>query len=68
MRRHPKAHDPTFRLSGALYPTVPVVGVLASVDIMTQMDPIVIAGDLTIVVASIGWYLVVVRNRIDRED
>lgn len=68
MRRNPEAHDPTFRLSGALYPAVPVVGVLASVGIMTQMDPIVIGGGLTIIVAGAAWYLIVVRSRIDCEE
>lgn len=68
MRRRPEAHDPAFHLSGALSPTVPVVGALASGGIMTQIDPIVIAGGLTIVVASMAWSLVVVWNRIDRAD
>ena len=68
MRRNPEAHDPTFRLSGALYPAVPVVGVLASVGVMTQMDPIVIGAGLAIVVAGTAWYIIVVRNRIDCEE
>ncbi|PSP51863.1 hypothetical protein BRC60_01635 [Halobacteriales archaeon QH_1_68_42] len=55
-------YDPAFAIPDPLYPAVPVVGLLATVVIMTQMTPVVVAGGLAVVAASVGWYVVVVRE------
>jgi amino acid transporter len=49
-------YDPHFRIPRALYPAVPIVGVLATLAIMTQMNPVVIAGGAVLVVAGVAWY------------
>jgi amino acid transporter len=55
-------YNPEFAIPDPLYPAVPVVGLLATVAIMTQMTPIVVVGGLAVVAASVGWYFVVVRK------
>ena len=54
-------YDPHFRIPSVLYPAVPILGVLATLAIMTQMDPIVIAGGAVLVVAGVAWYFLYVR-------
>jgi amino acid transporter len=54
-------YDPHFRIPSALYPAVPILGVLATLAIMTQMDPVVIAGGAVLVVAGVAWYFLYVR-------
>jgi amino acid transporter len=54
-------YDPHFRIPSALYPAVPILGVLATLAIMTQMNPVVIAGGAVLVAASVAWYFLYVR-------
>lgn len=63
LRRSDDAYDPEFRMPSVLYPAVPVVGVLATLGIMTQMQPIVTAGGAAVAVAALVWYLVFGRRR-----
>lgn len=63
LRRNDEADDPHFRIPDALYPAVPILGVLATLAIMTRMDPIVIVGGLVLAVAGVAWYLSSVRYR-----
>lgn len=62
LRRSDEAeYDPEFRIPSALYPAVPVLGAVATFAIMTQMDPLVIAGGTVIVVIGAAWYYLYVR-------
>jgi len=63
LRRSDDAYDPEFRMPSVLYPAAPIVGVLATVGIMTQMQPIVVAGGVVVAVAALVWYLVFGRYR-----
>lgn len=55
-RRNDDSYDPEFRIPAVLYPAVPVVGALATLAIMTQMNPLAIGGSSIIVFAGVGWY------------
>jgi amino acid transporter len=62
LRRADEAdYDPEFRIPSALYPAVPVLGAVATLAIMTQMNPVVIAGGTVIVLAGAAWYYLYVR-------
>lgn len=63
LRRGDEHYDPEFTIPGALYPAVPVAGVVATVAIMTQMSLLVIGGGLLLVAAGTAWYLGYVRVR-----
>ena len=62
LRRNDDTYDPDFRMPEVLYPTVPVLGVLATLAIMSQMNPNVIAGAIVIVAAAAAWYYLYVRH------
>jgi amino acid transporter len=62
LRRADESYDPEFRIPNVLYPWVPVVGLLATVAIMTRMDPIVIGGGGVLIVAGVAWYVLYVRT------
>ncbi|MFC6906940.1 amino acid permease [Halalkalicoccus tibetensis] len=62
-RADPDGYEPDFEVPGALYPAVPVLGVILSVVIITQMEPVVIAIGLGIVALGALWYVLYVRNR-----
>lgn len=49
-------YDPSFRIPTTigLYPLIPAVGILATIGIMTQMDPIVIGGGIGLIVLAIA--------------
>lgn len=64
LRRHDDAYDPTFRIPDALYPAGPVVGVLATAGIMTQMEPLVIGVGLVVVVAAAAWHIVATDSQL----
>jgi len=55
-RRNHDTYDPEFRMPEILYPTVPIVGVVATLAIMTQMDPVAAAGGVLVVIGSVAWY------------
>lgn len=66
-RADPDVYDPSFRIPDALYPVVPVLGVILSVLVISQMAPIVIGLGLGIVGFGVAWYLGYARDhRIDR--
>lgn len=56
-------YDPKFTIPDALYPWVPVVGFLASVGVILQMEFRVVAGGVGIVLFGAAWYFV--RSGID---
>jgi len=62
-RANPEDYEPTFRIPSLLYPVVPVLGFVASVAILLQMDLIVQAIGIVIVVLGILWYVVYARER-----
>lgn len=45
-----------------LYPAVTVVGALATLGIMTQMDPLAIAGGSVVIIDGVGWYVLFVQR------
>ena len=66
-RADPEAYDPSFRIPDVLYPAVPIVGVLSTVVVISQMAPLIILLGLGIVGIGVGWYFVYVRDHaIDR--
>ena len=62
LRRGSEDYDPEFSIPDILYPWVPVVGVFATVAIMTLMNPLVIVGGGALIVAGALWYLIYVRT------
>ncbi|MFC6904107.1 amino acid permease [Halalkalicoccus tibetensis] len=62
-RADPDGYEPDFEVPGALYPAVPVLGVILSVVVITQMEPVVIAIGLGIVALGALWYLLYVRKQ-----
>jgi len=50
-----------------LYPWVQVFGAVSGLALLTQMGTVALAGAAVITVASVVWYLVYVRPRVDRE-
>ncbi|MFC7230077.1 amino acid permease (plasmid) [Salinirubellus salinus] len=66
-RADPEDYDPSFRIPDALYPAVPVLGVLLTVVVISQMATIIIGLGLGIVGLGVGWYFLYVRDHaIDR--
>jgi amino acid transporter len=59
----PNEYDPEFGLTGPLYPTVPVLGVVMAGVVVSQMRPLVIAVGVGIVALGAGWYVVYARDR-----
>lgn len=49
------SYDPQFCIPDPLYPAVPVLGILATVGVMTQMKPVVIAGGVAVSIAGALW-------------
>jgi amino acid transporter len=56
----PEFHSP-------LYPWMQVFGAVTGVGLLTQMGDVALLGAGVIVVASVLWYLLYVRSRVDRE-
>jgi amino acid transporter/nucleotide-binding universal stress UspA family protein len=66
-RANPEEYDPSFRIPDVLYPTVPVLGVILSVVVISQMAIIIIGLGLGVVGLGVGWYFLYVRDHaIDR--
>jgi amino acid transporter/nucleotide-binding universal stress UspA family protein len=66
-RADPEDYDPSFKIPDALYPAVPVLGVVLTVVVISQMAPIIILLGLGIVGLGVGWYFLYVRDHaIDR--
>lgn len=66
-RADPPEYDPDFEIPEILYPVVPVLGVLASVFVITQMARIVQFVGLGIVGLGGIWYLVYARTNAVEE-
>lgn len=58
-------YEPEF--TSPLYPWMQLFGAVSSVLLLTQMGASALGGAALLTVVSIGWYLVYVRPRIDRE-
>ncbi|PSP78148.1 hypothetical protein BRC81_08905 [Halobacteriales archaeon QS_1_68_20] len=67
LRHGEMSYDPEFTIPWPLYPVAPAVGVLATLGVMAVMDPLVIFGGATIVVASVVWYYVYVEADLVHE-
>ncbi|WP_284013422.1 amino acid permease [Halobaculum litoreum] len=58
-------YEPAF--TSPLYPWIQVFGAVSGLALLTQMGTTALAGAVAITVASVAWYLVYVRPRVDRE-
>jgi len=61
-RADPDEYDPSFRIPDLLYPAVPVVGILLTVLVISQMAPVIILLGLGLVALGAGWYVVYARD------
>jgi amino acid transporter/nucleotide-binding universal stress UspA family protein len=62
-RADPDEYDPSFRIPDPLYPAVPVLGVLLTAVVISQMAPGVVLLGLGLVALGAGWYVVYARDR-----
>jgi amino acid transporter/nucleotide-binding universal stress UspA family protein len=62
-RADPDAYDPSFRIPDLLYPAVPVLGILLTVLVISQMATVIILLGLGIVALGAGWYVVYARDQ-----
>ncbi|MFW6004149.1 MAG: amino acid permease [Halodesulfurarchaeum sp.] len=62
-RANPSTYEPSFRIPDHLYPVVPILGFLASVAIMVQMNLVVQAVGGFIIVFGVLWYVFYARDR-----
>ncbi len=60
LRRDADDYDPSFRIPEPLYPAAPVVGVAATLGVMTQMNPVVVGGGVVLSLLGAAWYIVYV--------
>jgi amino acid transporter/nucleotide-binding universal stress UspA family protein len=61
-RADPDEYDPSFRIPDRLYPVVPVLGILLTAVVISQMAPIIILLGLGLVALGAGWYVVYARD------
>jgi amino acid transporter len=61
-RADPDEYDPSFRIPGRLYPAVPVLGILLTALVISQMAPVIILLGLGLVGLGAGWYVVYARD------
>ncbi len=66
-RADPENYDPAFEMPGVLYPVVPILGVVLSFVVISQMAPVVIYIGVGIIALSVLWYLGYVRGRVEDE-
>ncbi|RBI61076.1 amino acid transporter [halophilic archaeon] len=62
-RADPEAYEPSFRIPSILYPAAPLLGFLACLAILLQMNLIVQAIGTVIIAFGIIWYFVYARDR-----
>jgi nucleotide-binding universal stress UspA family protein len=62
-RADPDEYDPAFSLPSPLYPLVPILGVLSSVVVVSQMATVVVLVGSGIVVLGVVWYAAYARTR-----
>ncbi|PSP56610.1 amino acid transporter [Halobacteriales archaeon QS_1_67_19] len=58
-------YDPSFE--SPLYPWTQAFGAIGGLALLTQMGTVPLVGAVAITLGSIGWYVVYVRDRIERE-
>jgi amino acid transporter/nucleotide-binding universal stress UspA family protein len=58
----PDAYDPSFRIPDLLFPTVPVLGILLTGVVLSQMAGIIIGLGCGIIALGVGWYVVYTRG------
>jgi amino acid transporter/nucleotide-binding universal stress UspA family protein len=63
-RADPDEYEPTFELPGVLYPVVPVLGVLLTVVVISQMATLILLIGSGIVGLGIVWYAAYARRRV----
>ncbi|WP_425581420.1 hypothetical protein, partial [Streptomyces sodiiphilus] len=64
-RADPEDYDPEFELPSLLYPVVPILGVILSFVVISQMAPIVRYIGIGIIALSVLWYFGYVQGRVD---
>jgi nucleotide-binding universal stress UspA family protein len=63
-RADPDEYDPSFTLPTPLYPTVPILGVVLSLVVISQMAPLIVALGVGIVALGVVWYVAYARDRV----
>ncbi|MDZ7849888.1 MAG: amino acid permease [Halodesulfurarchaeum sp.] len=63
-RVNPDEYDPSFELPGPLYPLVPVLGLVLTVVVISQMATVIVLIGSGIIALGVGWYVVYARTRI----
>jgi amino acid transporter/nucleotide-binding universal stress UspA family protein len=66
-RADPEGYDPSFALPRPLYPAVPVLGVVLSLVVVSQMATLVIVIGSGIVALGLVWYAAYTRGRVVSE-
>ncbi|MFC7098848.1 amino acid permease [Halobaculum marinum] len=66
-RADPEDYDPSFTLPKPLYPAVPILGVVSSVVVVSQMATVVVVIGTGIVAFGVAWYLTYTRGRVVSE-
>jgi nucleotide-binding universal stress UspA family protein len=66
-RADPDNYDPSFALPRPLYPVVPVLGVVLSLVVISQMATVVVVIGSSIVAFGVVWYAVYARGRVVSE-
>ena len=64
-RAEPEDYDPDFELPNLLYPIVPILGIILSFVVISQMAPIVRYIGIGIIALSVLWYFGYVQGRVD---
>ncbi|MEF8894396.1 amino acid permease [Halodesulfurarchaeum sp.] len=62
-RANPDEYEPSFELPGVFYPLVPVLGILLTVVVISQMSPTIIMIGSGIIAVGIVWYFIYARSR-----
>jgi amino acid transporter/nucleotide-binding universal stress UspA family protein len=66
-RADPDNYDPSFALPRPLYPGVPLLGVVLSLVVISQMATVVVVIGSSIVAFGVVWYAVYARGRVVNE-
>ncbi|WP_231727831.1 amino acid permease, partial [Haloferax profundi] len=66
-RADPDGYDPSFALPRPLYPAVPVLGVVLSLVVVSQMATVVVVIGSGIVAFGVAWYATYTRGRVVNE-
>jgi len=63
----PDEYDPEFKLPRLMYPTVPILGIVTAVVVVSQMRAPVIVVGFGVIVLGVVWYAVYARDRAFEE-